>query len=538
MLSAQSSGFGGELLSLMQLLFFLALGYVVTKLATYFSRPPTKAEAFAKKIDDEIKPKEDIPEDACDGFEEMTNTPSTKLKARHTNVQERKKQKKTKASKEQRCEGRDNNEVDIVPLNTTAPLQAEASKPCDGLDINAMDSAPEQAEADAAQEEEKTSERVAKLMAKKSERKARKALEKRALEEKTLEGELRHQSEEPSVASVGEQEEEEEKAVTETLEDKSEVEAAAGDAQTTSTESMVDIVSEPLDEMVLVQLESTHCDDERDVDMNSEDPVKDHAEVDDVLTDDELICVGGGSVEGISTPEMCFSPRQMDSPPNWCGMPQPEFSSGCDSIGFPQLVLPDIPQIEGWMPILVPAEHAPPGAFDGIWKNSLDERIVIHHSEIIFESGMRWAMRIHSHTHFSVEVEDEEFEAELVTEARCLKWSDGDNWTCIGQTENQQQWSSIASPDPEAPCLLWEQAQVAGEPFFPIEVPPQPLNTQIPKEAETWEICWDWKKKGWCPRGHACDWYHPSPADQGQNFCAPCVGTENFDGPFADEQGL
>jgi hypothetical protein len=236
------------------------------------------------------------------------------------------------------------------------------------------------------------------------------------------------------------------------------------------------------------------------------------------------------SVEGISTPEVCLSPRDMGtSPMMWCGVPQPEFG-GCAPDCFQQL-----PQIEGWMPILVPAEHAPPGAFDGIWTNSLDERIVIQHSEIIFESGIRWAIRMIDPTAFSVEVEGEEFEAELENETRCLKWSDGDTWTCIGQTENQQQWAGVpvAAPDPDV-LMAWE-GQVAGEQFFPVEMPmppQQPLNTQIPKEAENWEICWDWKKKGWCPRGVACDWYHPCAAPQEPMQCQPCG-----DGPFADEQG-
>lgn len=507
---AQSSGLGAELLSLMQLLFFLALGYAVSKMTMYFSRPPTKAEAFAKKIDEDEpeKPIENTPEDVCGEPEESTSSPSNKVKARHSNAQERKKLKKMKEAN--KVEPREE-VVETPSLKPAAPVQEEAKE---------------------VKEDATTNDRVAKLMAKKSERKAKKALEKKQLEEKIVDQEGECPVEEPSAPLHGESEDGD--IIAAETEVMSGVEATAGEAQTTSSISMVSIVSEPLDEVeAQLQSESTQCgDDDDEVVATDHEQPADQAEMD--TTTSEVGSIDVGALEGISTPEVCLTPRDMGaSPLLWCGVPQTEFSSGCESAPFPPLV----PQIEGWMPILVPAEHAPPGAFDGIWKNSLDERIVIQHSEITFDSGIKWAIRMHSHTMFSVEVEDEEFEAELDPETRCLEWSDGDTWTCIGQTENQQQWATVTQSDPDVPCLLWEGAQVAGEAFFPAEMPPQPLNTQIPEDAKNWEICWDWKKKGWCPRGVACDWYHPCVAAPSQNFCAPC-GDENFDGPFADEQGF
>jgi hypothetical protein len=541
--SAKSYELSVELLSLMQLLFFLALGYAVTKLATYLSRPPTKAEAFAKKIDDD-QPLEDTPEIIRD--EPQETSPLTKLKARHNNAQERKRQKKSKeAIKVQPCEVPDVKVADTARVVTPAPAEAEA-KVVELKEAESPMEQHEQPEVDAATES-KNNARVAKLMAKKSERKAKKALEKQKQEDSVVEGEQACQLDEPVVPVPLAGVQAEEKPIADEVEVKSEVEAEASDAQTTSSNSMVpqqietvhcenedalSMVVEP--EEVPQQIETMYCDNEDALSMDGDRP-EEPIETEDVKSDDGSVRVG--SVEGISTPEVCLSPREMGSPIVWCGMPQPEFGTVCENVGFSQMIPPGgvIPQIEGWMPILVPAEHAPPGAFDGIWTNNAGERIVIEHSEITFDSGVQWAINMRSMTNISVDVEDEEFEAELDPETRCLKWSDGDVWTCVGQTENQQQWANVTQPDPDVPCLLWEGAQVTGEPFLmPPEMPPPPLNTQIPEDAENWEICWDWKKKGWCPRGIACDWYHPCQAQAtGPNFCKPCI-EENFDRPFAD----
>merc|ERR1719199_719564 len=93
------------------------------------------------------------------------------------------------------------------------------------------------------------------------------------------------------------------------------------------------------------------------------------------------VCVPSSTPEGISTPEQCLTPRGPNGEPLlWCGMPP-----------VPQIEgMAQVPRIEGWMAVAVPAEFAPPGApgpFDGLWKNGEDERIVIDHEEILFESG-------------------------------------------------------------------------------------------------------------------------------------------------------
>lgn len=466
MSSVQFGGWGAELLSLVQLLFFLALGYVVARMASRFRVQPAKA---IKKIEDD-EPKADENEEIVHEEPQEIVVPPTKVKSRHANAQERKRQRKSleAANKDQVCkelvgervEKSSAPVVDNVQEKISVVEQTVAQAPVKELQDEATSvDAKDQAKND----------RVAKLMAKKSERKARKALEKKEQKEQVPGDDCANELERP-------------------------LQECSGGAPEEEPVTIAQEVSEESDVMGI--------DEEEKVDV----------------------------IDGISTPEVCLSPREMGmSPLMWCGMPQPEFEGG--NAAIPQL----IPQIEGWMPILVPAEHAPPGAFDGIWQNSQGERILIDHSEIAFETGITWVMQVHSLTDFSVKVEDEEFVAMLDSETRSLKWSDGDTWTCIGQTENQQQWANVAPPDPEVPCLLWDAAQVAGEPFFPPEMLPQqqPLNTLIPKDAENWEICWDWKKKGWCPRGVACDWYHPLP-EVGPNFCKPCVGS-SFDGPFSGE---
>jgi hypothetical protein len=226
--------------------------------------------------------------------------------------------------------------------------------------------------------------------------------------------------------------------------------------------------------------------------------------------------------EGICAPEQCVSPGSTHSV--WCGADEPEFIS-------------NEVHIEGWIPVAVPAHLAPPGAFDGLWKNSREERIVIDHSEVIFEDGEKWAIHQHSATNISVYVRDEEFTADLDPETHCLQWSDGDVWMCEGLTKSQQHWAAVASApqDPDSPHMLWEGAQLTGEQYFPMEFPVAdgavlPKSMAIPADAQDWEICWDWSKKGWCPRGAACDWYHPAQPPSA-NFCQPC----GEDVPFANE---
>jgi hypothetical protein len=302
----------------------------------------------------------------------------------------------------------------------------------------------------------------------------------------------------------------------------SETEAKHGPETVESLENDIQILD--------IETQENAEDDNRDddgtgklVSRSSSDTYMDNTETDYAKSEGESVQVPS-TPEGICTPEHCLSPRDMGStPPVWRGVNQPEYIS-------------HEVQIEGWIPVAVPAHLAPPGAFDGLWKNSCNEKIVIDRSEVIFESGEKWFIQQHSLTNLSVHVGDEKFEADLDLASHCLKWSDGDVWIFEGQTENQQHWAAAASApqDPAVPQILWEGAQLTGEQFFPMDIGVVdagmlPKNMVIPEDAQKWEICWDWSKKGWCPRGCDCDWYHPAPPPNA-SFCQPC----GVDGPFAD----
>jgi hypothetical protein len=208
------------------------------------------------------------------------------------------------------------------------------------------------------------------------------------------------------------------------------------------------------------------------------------------------------------------------------------------------------------------------------------EKILIERLEILFESGVAWTMTMLSPTQISVDIEGVEFTAELDQEAEHLVWSDGDVWDFHGRVDIEDQPQQIAEglqvqwPDPnggeptmqpqialqqnwDCPtfgehfipmepmqdatnCMIWEGMPLTceGTPFMSQEATPfmaqeatteqltlPPLNQMPPADAKDWEICWDWKKNnGWCPRGDACEWYHPPLSTLSR--CQPC------DAPF------
>jgi len=234
----------------------------------------------------------------------------------------------------------------------------------------------------------------------------------------------------------------------------------------------------------------------------------------------------------------------------WCSPPQTPMLSDESSANFT------------WVPVAIPAECAPPGTLDGRWMNRDGERILIDKLEIMFESGVIWSMNMHSPTCISVDIDGAEFSAELEDKGEHLLWSDGDVWEFHGRVhveeqpekfeeKLQSQWvyqqadapsmhmeaqmqptwgyqaeGQVVSMEPLQPT--WEAMPLVSDAFI---VPPNDnfleqspptmpsLNEMMPTHAKEWEICWDWKKKGCCPRGVSCDWYHP-PASFSP--CQPC----------------
>jgi hypothetical protein len=576
---------GPELLSLMQLFFFLTLGYALTRCYQIWSRSCVLKKAIAKKVDDIDQPLKE---------KELDEAPQVQAKTTQANAIERKRQRKAKeASKRNTGTKSENTELgQAVPaVVASAPVQVilEEQPLVQPLELSPEEQPKEdpvkeqEAPAPAEQvpeEEPVISERVAKLMAKKQERKARKAVEKKEQEEKVLPEEQSRQVEppEPPAAAGGHTDVSPTVAIVEA---KSDAEALSCDAQTVSAPSMVPTTSDSspeeleqentqsneselqgnknevhtIEEVEQENIESNvnelQCNEievpiveevSTTTTMETAQPEEEEEEhtsklvtaasLDALETDyvkSEESDENASTPEGICTPEEIMTPRRTDtgSPPLiWCGVDPTENSA-----------MPLGPQIEGWVPVCVPIEHAPPGAFDGIWKNQANERIEINHSEVAFESGERWALQMLSMTSVSLEVGEEEFTAELDPEKLTLRWSDGDVWTCVDQTENQKQWAAASNnPDADSPVpgLLWEGALMTGEQFF-VEATPPPL----PEDAQDWEICWDWSKKGWCTRAN-CEWYHPGRPSMPAvpDFCKPC-GFNNaafLDGPFADEQ--
>jgi hypothetical protein len=166
--------------------------------------------------------------------------------------------------------------------------------------------------------------------------------------------------------------------------------------------------------------------------------------------------------------------------------------------------------VDGWVAVAIPTECAPPGAFDGLWKNSSDEKILIERLEIMFESGVTWDMEMLSLTNVSVTIEGETVYGELDPSGERLLWSDGDVWTFFGQSSDSPQ--NAAQTMGDVPCMMMpimpENITVCE---FCEEAPMPSASQWMPQQMEKWEICWDWQQKGWCPRGANCEWYHPSP---------------------------
>jgi hypothetical protein len=236
------------------------------------------------------------------------------------------------------------------------------------------------------------------------------------------------------------------------------------------------------------------------------------------------------------------------TPVLWCSPPATPMHGG---EGSPTSAM--IAHVESWMPIAIPCECAPPGTLDGRWMNRDGEKILIEKLEIMFESGAVWNMTMHSPACISVHIDGAEFVAELDDEGEHLIWSDGDVWDFHGRVEVEQQemgeesqpqllfqhlceyplqgdvqlqptWAYQAFGDHMASMesmQVWDGMALAPEGFAMSTEPVGPaVNEMIPADAGDWEICWDWKKKGCCPRGVACDWYHPPVAHTSP--CQPC----------------
>jgi len=461
-----------------------------------------KALSQRKKLDDLDEALEEIQGASPMPSSESDSSPTTKNKAnarKKSNAVERKKNKKT-------------DEVDQAAPETLqeAPRKAAPEVPQElpqeeaSPEVSSPQSeVPQEAVLEEAAEEVVT-EKVAKMLAKKQERKEKKAQEKKLSEEKAVE--VVEEKEEPEF-------EPEILAVPEVKTD-----AEAHSAPVAVEESHEEEVHEeeevPVEQIANVMLMSTH------IDTDSE--------------SDDDVCVPSGVPEGISTPEL--TPRGHTGS-TWLmdtSMPHMPVVPRIEGMGMPEGMV-QVPEAmaQGWMAVAVPAEYAPagaPGPFDGLWKNGDNERIVIDHEEILFESGMKWMMTMQSITNLSVNVGGEEFNAELDISGQTLRWSDGDVWACCGQTDAQQRWASqreaqglscFVCSDEQPQFFPMDPMCMAMEPMamnmpMVMEAPSVDFAPSMPQDAKSWEVCWDWTKKGYCKKGASCDWYHPGEQQQQQ----------------------
>jgi len=205
-----------------------------------------------------------------------------------------------------------------------------------------------------------------------------------------------------------------------------------------------------------------------------------------------------------------------NAPVMWCSLPKsPSNADGSTA---------EMPQISGWMAVTVPIECAPAGAFDGLWKNNADEKILIEKLEIMFESGMTWNMEMHSVNNLSVTVEGQTIDAQLNATGTQLLWSDGDVWNFFGSAQDGPS-ECLPQPAMEIPmempmmmpyypqegCMMsppvYDEQMMANEQMMGMPAMSNWMPTPAPSDND---ICWDWKKKGWC-RSTNCKWYHPEP---------------------------
>lgn len=385
---------GAELLSIIQILFFLVLGYIVTR-TWIWSRKCASQALLKKKLQDEIF--EERMMEAL-GSEASSNMPEMQTKARQSNAKERRRKEPT----------------------STSPSQGEVKTPA-LMEVEKVESTSAECEPEEMQPEEV----------------------------------------QPVVSH---------------------------------TEDNVDVLCAPLADLA----KTFDLNDNESVPSTQSQPDTDElAEIPNLDSSDPEV-QGDAEANGlheISTPEL--TPRHLSNTATeatWCPsnlVPDrnPQISQEGDS-AF---------QVEDWVPAAAPFEYCQEvaaveetSAFDGTWRNNMGEMITIQGTEIKFENGPIWSMKERNFRGFIVELGGQEYHAEVAGDGQqAICWSDGDVWTRMSRMQC------------EAPQHM----------VFVGEAPPMAGATSRKYVADdtkpNWEVCWNWKK-GWCPRGAACEWKHPA----------------------------
>lgn len=508
---------GDDFLASVQVFFFLALGFVVTSKCM---RVTLRCKLPVKKVEDDGSPlaKRGMASSGCE--EEVVSPSKATAKARRSNAQERKRDRKAKLS-----DAREQVDLSIeVPLASAVTIEETIVPQVVAL----------------------AEEHAFQVVAKKSERKnqrgrAQKGVAPQIVEKKTAalaSSEMRSDSDSLSQdgqttstlsgvsAGVDSCESDTSVAVAEPNDGMAEI-PDVGHCQTpedsakmpTTLEGVLDslqINTDGLRQQMGVSAETLtvpvlygeHVSSSNEIEIDG------HVNFDGVRPDMEAF----GDHEHISTPDEFQGFPEMASAPIIC---YPEMTTMLSTV--PQMM----PQADGWVAVAMPAEYAPNGAFDGYWKNNEGENISIDKLNIAFESGVSWDMEMHSLTSISVHINGQEHRAEF-DGLENLLWSDGDVWIYVGphaQQDASMESSCISMPfngiaSVESPCMSMPFNGICSgymeQPFSAevaaMEEVQMPMMSQcIPKNAKNWETCWDWSKKGFCPRGAKCDWYHPVP---------------------------
>jgi len=493
--AAAMSCAGTELFTIFQVFFFIVLGYSVTR--AYMLLCPGPRKLSSKKTDDVFD--ELIGNQLGAACKDETLSPSRALiKARHSNAQERKRMRKVSQSEVKTT----NN--DDMPVATEDQAQCSPSPHVVAFqqDLVPTDEIV-----------------VCKVRSKKAERKARKAAqppqEAAASPVSTADlsdSEARSQgsqgtmSQVPSSLSMSHLSTGVESSESDAKSDSAHSQFA-GDDDYTSTAPGAQ--AEPLEIQCEVHHEETGLG-------NVE-----SAEALGSKLSDCIPCVNFDDIESDTDSDMdefdqpsapcnTLAPYNVQSshdianaPVMWCSVPQ---GPSVINENAPYVM----PQIDGWVAVAVPTECAPPGAFDGLWKNNADEKILIEKLEIMFESGITWGMEMHSLTNISVQVDGQTLHAELDITGQNLLWSDGDTWAFFGQVQD---------PPECAPCIMVEESFPESCMMMPCMMPETfagfedmsmlPMNQWPSPPVDNFDLCWDWAKKGQCPRGSNCEWHHP-----------------------------
>lgn len=219
---------------------------------------------------------------------------------------------------------------------------------------------------------------------------------------------------------------------------------------------------------------------------------------------------------GITTPQSTpdMTPRNYDSTPmQWCGM---ETEPICDM----QLDhgIPPEAQVEGWVPVAIPVEYfqavqegeavCPVTFIDGYWQNGAGENIYIDGSDIAFENGPMWRMKDRNFNGFIIELNGEDYYAEVGAGGHQITWSDGDLWTRVDvQMQPEPMW--IQDPCQYENMMMPAEAFLANPEMICMPaMEDQKFQTGEKAEEEDWEVCWEFSKSGWCRKGDRCEWKH------------------------------